>query len=430
MDIKLVENFLEPLVLVYSIVMLYIMDMALIESRFSRRVYYGIATAGMIVSCGTLIVLYRIGGLAMMQSYGLFVGMLPSCALFYFLSKHRGSRLFLAFCTADIAGIAMMMLSMTISIFFGENLLAALLTQVILITLMTIFIVTRVAKPFCNVMNAVQKGWSAAAIITLQFYLLLYGYFLYPTAIENRPEYVPVGIMLLVLLFSCYWFIYKTISWLNEIHLAEKTEQGLRLQLALQKKQYSTIQEKVERDKIFRHDLRHHAKLLAEMLSKNNVEEALAYLQKLSSYALETGTIIYCENMVVNAVLCSQLVAAKQLGIKVTCKAVLPAVVEIDEMELCVVLSNLLENAIEHCSSNGTDTAILDISIKKNKGQIYIRIQNSFDGEIRQRENGEYLSLKQQGGIGLKSVAAIVTKYNGAMNITHTKTHFTVDVAL
>lgn len=429
MQFSWLETFLRPFSIMYSMVLVYIMDMVLIESRFSKQVYFGTTALCGILSAIGLIVLYRVGGLEVMQKYSIFVGTLPSCILYYFLSKHRGSRFFLAFCTADMACMAMIMLSLSISMFLGGGLFVILLTRLILITLITFFVVKWVRKPFCRIMNDVKKGWGAAAFVTMLFYLLLYGYFLFPTSIEQRPTYVPVGMLILILLFSCYWFIYKTISWLNEIHLAEKTEQGLRLQLALQKEQYGAIEEKIKVDQMFRHDLRHHAKLLAQMLGEKKIEEALAYTQKIGNYTLDKTRKNYCENVVVNAVLSAQLKTAEMQGIVVTCKAVLPTVVDRDEMELCVVLSNLLENAIEHCQKKGTN-ASLDISIKKNKEQILIRIRNSFDGKLIQNENGDYLSSKLQGGIGLKSVSAIVAKHHGVINITHTEKTFTVDVAL
>ncbi|MEG2208095.1 MAG: GHKL domain-containing protein [Clostridia bacterium] len=423
------EAFLRPFTIVYSIVLVFVIDFALIESRFSRRIYLAITAPCAVLSCIALLILYRVGGLTVMQNDSIFAATLPSCVVYYFLSKHRGCRFFLAFCTADMACMAMIMLSMCVSMFFGGGLLSILLTRLLLITLMAIFMVKRVATPFCHIMNAVQRGWGAAAFVTMLFYLLLYGYFMFPTTIEKRPAYVPVGILILILLFSCYWFIYKTISWLAEIHQAEKTEQGLRLQLALQKEQYSATEERIKADQVFRHDLRHHAKLLTELLRRQNFDEALAYIQKLDSSALERTTKSYCENMVVNAVLSSQLGAAERLGIAVTCKAALPPTVHMDEMELCVVLSNLLENAIENCRSE-ISVPTLDVFIKSNKGQLCIRIQNSFGGKVRQDENGTYLSAKPQGGIGLKSVMAIVEKHQGAMNIIYEKAAFIVDIAL
>lgn len=429
MQTEFVDSFLRPFILIYSTALLFIIDMALIESRFSKRLYYAIATSGLIASCVSLVVLYNIGGMELMQHMGFFVATLPSCLWFYILSKYRDSRFFLAFCIADISGIAMMVLSLSISTYWGGSPLVDLMIRIVLLLLMTVLMVKYVAKPFCHIISTIKKGLGAATFVTLLFYLLLYGYFMFPTTIEKRPEYVPVGILILILLFSCYWFIYKTISWLNDIHLAEKTEQGLRLQLALQKEQYGAIEEKIKADKVFRHDFRHHTKLLAELLGEKKYEEALAYTQKFDNYTLETTVKSYCENVVVNAVLSSHLSTTEVLGIEVTCKAVLPVMLDIDEMELCVVLSNLLENAIENChSENGV--SILDISIKKNKGQLCIRIQNSFDGMAQQDENGAYLSTKPQGGIGLKSVAAIVEKHHGAINIAHTSKVFTVDIAL
>lgn len=266
MQTEFVDSFLRPFVLIYSTILLFIVDMALIESRFSKRLYYAIATTGLIASCVSLIVLYNIGGMVLMQHYGFFVATLPSCVWFYILSKYRDSRFFLAFCIADISGIAMMVLSLSISTFWGGSTLVDLMVRIVLLLLMTVFMVRCVAKPFCHIISTIKKGLGAATFVTALFYLLLYGYFMYPTTIEHRPEYVPVGILILILLFSCYWFIYKTVSWLSNIHLAEKTEQGLRLQLALQKEQYGAIEEKIKADQVFRDDLRHHTKLLKKRL--------------------------------------------------------------------------------------------------------------------------------------------------------------------
>lgn len=430
MQLVWVETFLRPFTIIYCIVLVYLMDMALIESRFPKIVYFIATALCVIFSSAMLLVLYHTAGLLAIQKYFICAIALPPCLLYYFLSKHRGSRFFFAFCTADMACMSMIMLSMSMSMFLGGSLTVILLTRLLLVTLMAIFIIKYVRRPFCYIINNIQTGWGTAAFLALVFYLLLYGYFLFPTAIKQRPKYMPVGILILVLLFSCYWFIYKSILWQNKVHQAEKTEQGLRLQLTLQKEQYDAIEKKIQKDQIFRHDLRHHARLLADMLYKQNVEEALNYLEKLSTYTLMTSTKIYCENLVVNAVLSSQLAVAKQQNIQVNCKVSLPANLDVDGMELCVLLSNLLENAIEHCCSDGTYVPVLDISILKNNAQICIRIRNNFYGRLYEDKNGTYFSQKPQGGIGLQSVSAIVAKHHGAMNITYTNQTFTVDVAL
>lgn len=236
-------------------------------------------------------------------------------------------------------------------------------------------------------------------------------------------------VIILVLLFVVHLFIYKTIARFDTIYLAEKTEQELRRLLELQKEQYSAIEEKLRENQIIRHDLRHHMNLLAAMLSNRDFEEALSYIQKFNQYNLEAVEKKYCENAVVNAVLSSHLRGAAQRGIRVSCRAVLPQEAGIDEVELCIVLSNLLENAIEHCCGK-EETPLLDISVKKNRGQVCIRIENSFDGRLLRDKNGDYISEKPQGGIGCKSVSMIVEKHHGVLNISHTENVFTVDVAL
>lgn len=430
MQLEWQESFLGSLVLIYSTVLIFIMDMAFIESRFSKRIYLIIATLGMLLSCGALIILNQIGGLLMLKHYGVYFVTIPSFILFYVLSKHRGNQFFLAYCTADIAGISMMMISISVSFYLKDNLFSTLIIWTLLLTLMIIYIVKWVAKPFSKIINEVEKGWGIATLITFQLYLFLHSHFIIHELNGYRFKFFLFGALILSLVFSIYRLIYKAILKHDENCLVENEEQQLRLQLAIQKEQFGFLQKKIDMDKMFRHDLRHHTKLILELIHNDNIEGAENYLQRISGYALEASIKNYCENMMVNAVLSVQLAVAKQRGINVICRVALPSKIEIDEMEICAILSNLIENAVEHCQGNEDGESMLNILIRKNKEQLCIRISNSFDGNCRQNEYGEYLSTKPHGGIGLKSVCAIIEKHNGVINITHSDKMFRVDVAL
>lgn len=283
-------------------------------------------------------------------------------------------------------------------------------------------------KKFREFAMYINTGWSVLAllsvIITALFMLYIFNVML---DYQNPLTYTFFALFCL-LAVGIYIVMYITFKNTYDLMLKSQTEQSMKLQIALQKEQYSAAQSKIEADITFRHDLRHHANLLTGMLNEGRPDDALRYVQKLGTLALDRVSQYYCENLVVNTILAHHVERARVLGFAVDCKAVIPEKIDIDEMELCTALSNLLENAVEHCTGN---PPYLTISILQNKEQLCIRIQNSFDGIVKRDKNGEYHSTKPQGGgIGLRSVAAIVKKYKGAMNVSHTQTTFTVDIAM
>ena len=103
----------------------------------------------------------------------------------------------------------------------------------------------------------------------------------------------------------------------------------------------------------------------------------------------------------------------------------------VDEIDLCLVLSNLLENALE--ASLRTDPARrrIHLQMHMHAGRILlIQVENAFDGEIHEKD-GVYKSAKRKGnGVGLQSVRRIAEKNGGACSFTHQNGVFTAKVML
>ena len=100
------------------------------------------------------------------------------------------------------------------------------------------------------------------------------------------------------------------------------------------------------------------------------------------------------------------------------------------DMDICVILGNLLDNAIEGCKTMGQDRR-LSVSFQHTDTTVCILAQNTYDGRVNV-ENGEMVSRKREhlSGVGLKSVENLCEKYRGRMDICYDETLFSVNLLL
>ena len=104
----------------------------------------------------------------------------------------------------------------------------------------------------------------------------------------------------------------------------------------------------MQRDRMMRHDRRHFEALLYQLLEEGRTEEAKKYLAE--RLAMEPQVVRkYCENTTVNAVISHHISWAEREGIRTTVAANIPSELSVDEMELAIAISNLLENAVCAC---------------------------------------------------------------------------------
>ena len=124
-------------------------------------------------------------------------------------------------------------------------------------------------------------------------------------------------------------------------------------------------------------------------------------------------------NVIVNAILNTKYQEAKQKDIVFVLKVNDLSNLPISDEDIVVILSNLLNNALEACEK--CNDKILKIKFVKENGQIVISVVNSFDGNILV-VNGNYCSSKDDlsiHGMGIRNVKEVVGKYGGTCVIRH-----------
>lgn len=154
----------------------------------------------------------------------------------------------------------------------------------------------------------------------------------------------------------------------------------------------------------FRHDIKNHLTVLAELLKMGEAEKAYGYLVNLEEIAKSLSYPVSTGNTAVDALLGSKCFIAKQKGIQVQCEIKLPGDAMVKDIDWCIILANGIDNAIEACESVDKEERYIHIS-NKRKGNFYVlSIENSCNKTI--------WKLPEE-GTGIYNIRAAAESYQG-----------------
>lgn len=186
-------------------------------------------------------------------------------------------------------------------------------------------------------------------------------------------------------------------------------------------KQTAEIQQMYRQMQEWRHDYRNHIQNIKNRLSSGNTQggnadsELEAYLDQLADDLTAADTSYKTGNVMVDAMLNSKLSSAKEKNITLNVKARVPKGIKITDVELCSVLGNLLDNALEACEKLPYDKRFIRVYIDRLKGQFYISVQNS-SPEVLKSKNIFRTTKQGMHGFGLARIDRIIRKYGGFVN--------------
>lgn len=228
---------------------------------------------------------------------------------------------------------------------------------------------------------------------------------------------------------TCFMMIRVLKRMQERAELLERERHSFLL-LELQAQQYTSIAAAIEETARNRHDMRHHLLLIKSYLKNANLEDLRSYISEYeNSLSLHIPMTTFSHNHVINAILGHYITMAENEKIQVEVDLNNVELTNITDTDLCVLLGNLLENAIEACRTyNGQRKIQLKSSYLA--GRFAIIISNDFDGII-QKKNGHYLSRKRsfmKEGVGLATIGTIVHKYNGQLRIHQEEHRFQVSL--
>ncbi len=182
---------------------------------------------------------------------------------------------------------------------------------------------------------------------------------------------------------------------------AQAELQSLTQAAQAQKVYIAEARARYERTKSFRHDVKNHLSVLDGLLRGGRLEEGREYLKKLEAVSESLSFPYQTGNPVVDILLGEKLGLAKEIGSEVS--LVLPRPCGIDDLDLCVLFANALDNAIAACRANDGAKAIR-ISGKRQGDFYMLTFENTCpDGPL------------PPAGTGLSNIKAVAEKYHGAV---------------
>jgi len=204
--------------------------------------------------------------------------------------------------------------------------------------------------------------------------------------------------------------------------LEEKNANMERL-LQMQRTYYPLIQEKISEAKIARHDLRHHLVMLSGFLADESYEKLRRYLIEYQKESEALEQLSYCQNEVADILAHYYMRLSKERHIVIEFTLDIVSSAGISDNDLCTLMSNLLENAVEACCRIPEEERFITFSTVSRAGVLSLYMENSCGS----RQNRSIRT-----GFGLDSVRMVADRYNGtaAFNYDEINSVFTSDVVL
>ena len=180
----------------------------------------------------------------------------------------------------------------------------------------------------------------------------------------------------------------------------------------------------------WRHDYHNHIQVLKAHMAMGQLDALAGYLDALEQDLSQVDTYVKSGNLMVDAVLNSKLTLARQKDIALDCAAELPEQLSVSDVDLCVILGNLLDNAVEACEKIPPEGRFLRVYCAVVKHQLYLSVQNSAKEELDFDERN-YISKKRGNhGLGMKRVKVLVDQYQGFLNLQNQPGIFAAEVLL
>ena len=182
----------------------------------------------------------------------------------------------------------------------------------------------------------------------------------------------------------------------------------------------------------WRHDYHNHIQTMKAYLTMGQLEDLNRYFQELDQDLTTVDTVIKTGNVMIDAILNSKLSLAKDKNIRIEAKAIVPADLQISEVDLSLIIGNLLDNAMEACMKmKKEEEKFIRVYIDILKGQLYIYVMNSV-GEAPKRVGRIYLTTKDKKfhGLGLIRMDQVVQKYHGYLDRQNEDGVFATEVML
>ena len=180
----------------------------------------------------------------------------------------------------------------------------------------------------------------------------------------------------------------------------------------------------------WRHDYHNHIQALQASMALGRYEEVNDYLRQLNDDLTQVDTTVKTGRVMIDAILNGKMNIAAQNDIAVNARAKIPEGTPVSDVDLCAIIGNLLDNAIEENKRLPREERFIRIYIGQKNTQFYLAFTNAA-GKKRDKRKSLFLSAKGAGhGLGLVRVEGLVKKYGGIFSADSEDGGFTAELLI
>lgn len=213
--------------------------------------------------------------------------------------------------------------------------------------------------------------------------------------------------------------------------MSKRSEKKLAaFQNAIVEQHYAEVENMYRKMREWRHDYHNHIQALATMLEQGDIEKAREFLYEIHDTLTKVDTVLKTGNTMVDAILNSKISLMYSKNIRVDATAKVPAELTVKDIDLCVIIGNLLDNAMEACEKLPEGSRFIRIYISVKGNHLYMSFTNSA-GKKQEKVGMLFRSTKGVlGGIGLSRVDSLVSQYGGYVTRASEDGGYTTEVIL
>ncbi|MEG2798896.1 MAG: GHKL domain-containing protein [Erysipelotrichaceae bacterium] len=245
-----------------------------------------------------------------------------------------------------------------------------------------------------------------------------------------------------ILLIMIIWTVGICMVYVAIYHSLSETRQNAELQKKLALAEMQSILQKRQQERLLstmedvrrnRHDLRHHLLALRSYSENKDFNKINDYIDNYIHRVFKDDDIRLCDNALIDSILHYYKSLCNENHVKFTINTKIPRKIAVEDSDLCVILGNTVENALEACMRQ-VDSEHRFIEVKAEmfgNQQFVLIVKNSYTGDIYRNSKGDYISSKRtQVGIGVSSVKEMCIRYHGVSKFEYKDGIFEVSIML
>ena len=167
-----------------------------------------------------------------------------------------------------------------------------------------------------------------------------------------------------------------------------------------------------------RADLNKSYDVIDALIENGKISAAMQYIKEQDNLLDKTVVKKFCDAPLVNAAISIYFNRARELNIKFYHKINLPAEFSTDENELALLLSNLLENAVNASAKQKINRREISLIVQHNGEQVILEISNRFDKKIKIGKNNLPVAELDGHGLGMMSLESFAKKYDAYVDFS------------